>query len=178
MQALDTSGGPVALVTRPPRQIPDIVDPWRGGAAPDLPHGLELVALADRAPANAPVVRPALAAREQRGTTAFAKMLKARLAVVAGLRINFRCRARHPDLRGGTEHRDPVRRASQVLAIGAVTDRDFRRVDVGPIGHPPAMALPVDFHPLQLRPANGGPIRTNKNGARRRRFIINNRSDQ
>src|SRR5438552_8481561 len=99
-------------------------------------------------------------------------MLEARAAIVADLRVNLRRRTRHPDLFGGTEHRHPVRRARQVLAIRAVTDRYFRGIDVGPIGHPPAMALPVDFHPLQLRLSNRGPVRTNKNGARRRRFIM------
>src|SRR5882757_4685241 len=172
MQGLDSSGGLAALVARPPRQIPDIVDPWRGGATPDLPRGLELIALADGAPADAPVVRPAVAAGEQRGTTILAKMLEARAAIVAGLRVDLRRRARHADLFFGADHRDPVRRARQVLAIGAVADRYFRGIDVGPIGHPPAMALPVDFHPLQLRLSNGGPSAQTKNGARGRRFIM------
>src|SRR6186713_3621895 len=74
----DSIGTEKALVARPSRQIPDIVDPRRGGAAPDLPRRLELIALADAAPADAPVVRPAVAAGEQRGTTALAKMLEAR----------------------------------------------------------------------------------------------------
>src|SRR6185369_12813729 len=75
-------------------------------------------------------------------------MLVACAAVIAGLGVDLRRRARHAELFFRADHRDPVRRARQVLAIGAVTDRHFRRVDIGPIGHPPAMALPVDFHPF------------------------------
>src|SRR5512138_1203669 len=103
-----------ALACRAPRQIADIVDPGRGRAAPDLPRRLELVALADAAPADAPAVRAAVAAGEQRGTTTLAKMLVARAAVIAGLGVNLRCRARHADLFFGADHRDPVRRARQV----------------------------------------------------------------
>src|SRR5437016_10881608 len=94
-----------ALVARPSWQILEIIDPRRGGAAPYLPRRLELIALADAAPADAPIVRPAVAAGEQRGTTILAKMLEARAAVLARLRVNLRRCTRHPDLFGGTEHR-------------------------------------------------------------------------
>src|SRR5262245_31577895 len=151
-----------ASVSRPSRQVLDIVDPRRGGPAPYLPQWLEFAALANATPADAPIVWPAFAAGEQRRAAGFAEMLEARVAVIAGLRINFRCRARLPDLRSGTEHRHPVRRARQVLTIGAVADRYFRRVDVGLVADPPAMALPVDFHARQLRLANGGPIARTK----------------
>jgi hypothetical protein len=62
MQGSDIVAHSVVLVARPSWQIPDIVDPRRGGAAPDLPRRLELVALADAAPADAPIIGPALAA--------------------------------------------------------------------------------------------------------------------
>src|SRR5437879_13546255 len=110
MQECRRAGFCGALVAGTGRQLLEIVDPRRGGLTPDLPHGLELIALADRAPADAPVVRPAVAAGEQRGTTALAKMLEARAAVVAGLRVNLRRRARHAYMLLGADHRATVRR--------------------------------------------------------------------
>src|SRR5437899_12873347 len=109
MQGCRRAGICGALVAGTGRQLLEIVDPRRGGLTPDLPHGLELVALADRAPADAPVVRPAVAAGEQRGTATGTKVLEARAAVVAGLGVNLRRRARHADLCFGADHRDPVR---------------------------------------------------------------------
>src|SRR5437763_10638719 len=116
MQGWQIAGLCGALVARPSWQRLEIVDPRRGGLAPDLPRRLELVALADAAPADAPIVRPAVAAGEQRGTAHLAKMLETRAAVLAGLRVNLRRCARHGDLLAGTEHRHPVRGARQVLA--------------------------------------------------------------
>src|SRR5882757_7359784 len=91
--------GRTGSVCRPARQSLEIVDPGRGGAAPDLALRLQLVALADAAPADAPIVGTAvLAAGEQRGTAFAAEMLKARAAIVAHLAIDFRGVSGQPDV--------------------------------------------------------------------------------
>src|SRR5882757_9260646 len=124
--------GRTGSVCRPARQSLEIVDPGHGGAAPDLAPRLQLVALADTAPADAPIVGTAvLAAGEQRGTAFVAEMLKPDAAIVAGLAVDFRRLAGQPDLFAGADHGHPVGRAGKRLAIPAVTDRHPFRIDLG-----------------------------------------------
>src|SRR5260370_31089083 len=87
-------------------------DPGHRGSAPDLPPRLDLVALADTAPANPPVVRAALAAGEKRRTAFRAEMLEARPAVIAGLGVDLRQLPRHPDLVAPAARRHPARLSS------------------------------------------------------------------
>src|SRR5262249_3871541 len=89
-------------------QFRKVIDPGRCRAAPDLAGRPEPAALADAAPANAPIVRAALAAREQRRAAAAAEVLVAHAAIVAGLRIDFQRLSRDPDLIGGTDRRDAI----------------------------------------------------------------------
>jgi hypothetical protein len=124
----------------------ETVDPWCRGSAPDLPPRLEPVALADTPPANPPVIWAARAAGEKRRTAFRAEMLKARSAVISGLGVDLGHLPRHPDLFARADHRDPVGRSGQHLAIRAVTDRYSLGIDVGLISYRTAMALPVDIH--------------------------------
>jgi hypothetical protein len=155
-------------VARPARQGLEVTDPRYGGATPDLPRRLEPVALTDAAPANSPIVGTALTAGKKRGTAIAAEVLKAGPAIVAGLGVDFRGLTRHPDLLSRADHRHAVGRSGQHLTIRAVADRHPRRIDLGLIGHSAAMASPVYVH----RSPPIWPNHTQKNGARRRRFII------
>src|SRR6266436_4918278 len=114
----------------PNRLVARAIPPNRR-SAPDLPHRLEPVALADTAPANPPIVRATLAAGEKRRTAFRAEMLKARPAVIADLGVDLGHLPRHPDLVARADHRDPVRRSGEHLAICAVTDRHSFWIDVG-----------------------------------------------
>jgi hypothetical protein len=158
------------LIRWSPGQFRNTPYPWHRRSAPDLPPRLELIALADTAPANSPVVGAAFAAGEQRGTTFSAEMLKARPAVIARFRVDPGRSPRHPYLFARANHRDPEGRSSQHLAIRAMTDRDTFRVDVGLIGHRTAMALALDIHLVQLRQKPRDRFTQKRNGARRRRF--------
>src|ERR1700682_5020502 len=110
-------------------------------------------------PANPPAVAAALAAGEERGTAFGAERLKARPAVSAGLGVDLGHLPRHPDLFARADHRDPVGRSGQRLAICAVTDRHSLWIDVGLISHRTAMALPVDIHLISTPIAAMRPIR-------------------
>src|SRR5215469_8892234 len=92
------------------RQRLDVADPGRGRAAPDLSRGPELGALADAAPPYSPIVRPALATREQRRAAFVAEMLKPGEAVVAPLRVEPGRLAGQSHLVGRADHRHAERR--------------------------------------------------------------------
>src|SRR6185437_333043 len=77
-----------ALLGKPARQFPKLIDPGRGRAAPILPCGSDLCALADAAPAYPPVIRPTLAACKQRRAAFAAEMLKAHAPIVTGFRVD------------------------------------------------------------------------------------------
>src|SRR5205807_7633697 len=94
--------------------------------APDLPCRLELRALADAAPANAPIIGAARAAGEQRGAALPAKMLKPRPAVVARPGIGLCRLSGHPDLLARADRRHAVGRSGQRLTIRTVTNRNLR----------------------------------------------------
>src|SRR5205807_295667 len=81
-----------------------------------------------------------------RGTAVAAKMLEAHLAVVATLAIDLWRTGGEVDIGPGTVDRHTERGAGQRLAIGTVAHRDRLGVDLGVIGDPSAMALPVDLH--------------------------------
>src|SRR5258708_30836400 len=161
------------LVARSTRQPLEIVDPWRRRATPDLTPRLQPISLANTAPANSPIVRSPLAAGEKRGTTFRAKVLKARAAVVAGLGVDLGRLSRRPDLSARADHRHPVGRSCERLAIRAVTNRHFLRIDLGLIGDYAAMASAIDIHHVSspIAAAKTDPCAPSKNGARRRRFI-------
>src|SRR5215472_8447068 len=128
------------------RQSPEIVDPWCGRAAPDLPCGPEPTTLAYTAPADPEIIGPTLAAGEQRRATVAAEMLVAGVAVVAALSVHPRRRAGQMDVLRGADHGYAIGRAGQRLAVRAMADRYLHRVDFGLVGHASAMALPVDPH--------------------------------
>ena len=73
-------------------------------------------------------------------------MLKTSSAVIAGLGVDPGRSAGYPNLFAGADHRHPVGRTRQRLAIRAVAYRYLLWIDVGLIGHPTAMALSFDIH--------------------------------
>src|SRR3981081_3139065 len=99
-------------------------------------------------------------------------MLKPCPAVIAGLGVDFGRFSRHPDLFARADHRYPVGRSGQRLAIRAVTDRHPFRIDVGLIGQRTAMALPVDIHLISTPTEATRPLPLKQNGARTRRFLL------
>src|SRR5229473_1744990 len=73
-------------------------------------------------------------------------MLKTCAAVIAGLGVDLGRSARYPNLFARADHRHPVGRTRQRLAIRAVAYRYLLWIDVGLIGHQAAMALSFDIH--------------------------------
>ena len=109
--------------------------------------GPQNIALADTAPADAPIIGlVALAAGEQRGTAVGTEVLEAHPAVVTALAVDLGRAAGELDVGLGADRGHPERRSRQGLAVTAVTDRDRLRVDLGFKGDLAAMALPVDLH--------------------------------
>src|ERR1700738_5086228 len=88
-------------------------------------------------------------------------MLKPSSAVIAGLGVAPGRSAGYPNLFAGADHRHPVGRTRQRLAIRAVAYRYLLWIDLGLIGHQAAMALSFDIH-LQLRPLQREPVRAKK----------------
>src|SRR5206468_9350836 len=96
-------------VPQPAWQLFQIVDPRHGRAAPDLPGRSQPVALADAAPADAPIVRlVALAAGEQRRSAIGTKVLDPGAAVIADLGIGSGRLAGHRDLPTRADHGHPI----------------------------------------------------------------------
>src|SRR5690606_2207394 len=113
---------------------------------PELTPGLKLRALADAAPADAPVALCIFAAGKERRAAFRAEILQALVAAFGRLHVDFRRIARKANVIARGAHRHAVGRAGKLLTIRAVADMHPLRIDFRFIGDEAAIALPVYLH--------------------------------
>ena len=121
-------------------------DPWLSGARPPLRIGNDLVALTNGAHADG-VNRGACSDghRVDMRSTFRAKRLWPLVSAFGGLDVNFRFAREQPESVFPREGVHAERGAGECLAVSAIAEQGFVRLDLGFKGDVSAVTTPVDF---------------------------------